>query len=193
MPPIVWLLLALVGWRVVASSPTSAGGSGSGSGILQKSANVKQAIANWLPGDPPIVMGQINVDPNDVAQYSAGYADAPTLKRLGAPFVFEAALSRMAGMAGVCGPILANTSANLGITTLNIRSADTSVEFQQSYRVPDNTGDAAISIIAALEPKWNNEIDGYTAKLQYLAAGVQKYGRPGIFGWEDLTRGWGSC
>ena len=93
------------------------------------------------------------------------------LRRLGAPFVFEAALSFYAWQSKYTGPVSGNASANFGLAPKLV--------------APPDLGAAALNIVAAVAPSWA-ALTGMQ-RLAFLAANVQAHGRPGVYGWPDLS------
>lgn len=112
--------------------------------------------------------GTVQVDKDDYDAYVNGTATPAQMKRLGWPFISEAALSFLSGEQGarVQGPIT-NGPENRA-----------SLELYESARQAAQT----------MNPSYNATIDGYTAKLAFMNAVCSKYGRPKVYGFEDQAQ-----
>ena len=112
--------------------------------------------------------GTVQVDADALQAYKDGTASAQQMKKLGWPFIAEAELSFLSGPEGarVLGPMVNGPAV----------------------RAPMQLHESALQAAEELNPAYHSTIDGYTAKLAFMNAVCQKYGRPKVYGFEDQAQ-----
>lgn len=110
----------------------------------------------------------VQVDSVALAAYKNGTATPQQMVQLGWPFIAEAELSFLSGPIGarVLGP-MTNGPEN---------------------RAGPELHESCLAAAQQLDPAYGTTVDGYTAKLAYMNARCQQYGRPKIYGFENQSQ-----